>query len=202
MMKESNQTESKMIKHGITLLPLGLFFLLSGLGRSGWIWDGYTAWQPISFIGAVLLTLLIAFPLYKKHQIPFRLSSDSEEVSLKNISLLTIVVVGLPIISVSTRQLALPIDPFSLYAGLVVCGAILYLYGVDIPLLLFSLIYFAGMLIPSLDQQLIGSNHLNENMLQPFIYNLKMGLFLISWGSLSLYRKKHLKYEDVQLMNG
>ena len=113
-----------------------------------------------------------------------------------NIILLVIFLIGLPILSVGTGDLTLMIDPFSLYIGLAISAIIIFNFGFDLPLVLLSFIFIAAMLLPSLDQQLVGSNQVNENMLEPFAYDLSLGLYFICWGMLSVIRSKQINNSE------
>jgi hypothetical protein len=192
-MTEQNTTgKERMIKPGITFLPFGIYLLINGIGRAGWVWEGYTSWQPFSAMVIVFIAILIAIPIYRKYNVSFFSSPKPDRKSIGNVILIAIVLIGLTIVSVSTRELTLMIDPLSLYIGLAVSAAIIFNFGFDLPLVSLSFIFLAAMLLPSLDQQVIGSNHLNENMLEPFAYDLSMGLYFTCWGMLSVFRSKQM----------
>jgi hypothetical protein len=196
MNDQHNPEKIYVNKQGIAFLPLGIYLFITGIGMAGWVWEGYSSWQPFSFMGTALFSLLIALPIYKKYNISSHSSAEMDGNGLRRMFLFIIIILGIPIISVVTRELSLSIDPLSLFIGLAICVVIYSEYGFDLPLIAFSFVCFVAMFLPSFDQTLIESNHLNENLLESFFYNLKLGLFFIYWGLLSLYRQKQMSGAD------
>lgn len=192
-------TRPNLTTTGVLLLPLGIYFFINGLGKSGWIWEGYTSWQPFSTIVIISIVIGLAIPLYRKFNISLSGSGESSNLRPISVILLVIAFIGIPVISVTTRSLSLPFDPLSIYIAIVAFIALYRMYGTDLSLLSLSLIPLSLAFLPMLNQEIIiGPNRLNENMLDAFAYDLSLGLFFISWGFISLMRHSPEMYSADQ----
>ncbi len=181
MVDSGNERADSGRNEWLLFLFIGLFFSLHGLGRSGMILKNYEIWNPVSPLIVAVICIagyfIVSHFLVRSGKLT-AISGISSVHSRTKIFYALLLLIGVPVLTVITRDSSLAFDPVALFIGFTVFAMLFRHLGGG------SVIISAILIVPAilpLAGVPVQDNPNNPNLLPAYLYQTLVGVMLMLW---------------------